>query len=56
MEDRDIGEIFLNFMLSKEVRPYCGVDISNYRIEKGWERGRPGGWDIWEREMMGLTY
>ena len=29
MEDRDIGEMFLNFMLSKDVRPYCRVGISN---------------------------
>ena len=27
--DKDIGKMFLNFMLRKEVRPYCGVVISN---------------------------
>ena len=31
MADRDIGEIFLNFMLIEEVRSFCGVDISNVR-------------------------
>ena len=29
MVDHDIGEMFLNFILSKEFRPYCGVNISN---------------------------
>ena len=31
MADRDIGEMFLNFMLSKDVRHYCRVNISNVR-------------------------
>ena len=30
MVDRDIGEMFLNFMLSKYVRPYFGVNIGQY--------------------------
>ena len=25
MDDQDIKKIFLNFMLSEEVRPYCGL-------------------------------
>ena len=33
MADRDISKIFLNLMLSKEVKLYCGVDISNVRTE-----------------------
>ena len=28
-EIRYIGEMFQNFMLIKEVRTYCGVEISN---------------------------
>ena len=36
MEDRDISGVFLDFMLSKDVRLYCGVDISNVRIEEEW--------------------
>ena len=27
MADQGIGEMFLNFMLSKEVRPFFGVDM-----------------------------
>ena len=29
--DRDIGEMFLKFTFSEEVRPFCGVVISNVR-------------------------
>ena len=43
MADRDIGEIFLNFMLSEMVRLFCGVDITNVRTEKEWEKYRSGG-------------
>ena len=42
-------------MLSKEVRPYYGVNISKDRKEEGQEIGKLGGWDIWEINMMGLT-
>ena len=31
MSDRNIGEMFLNFMLSEEVRSLCGVDVTNMR-------------------------
>ena len=34
MAERDIGKIFLKLMLSKEIMPYCGVDISNVRMEE----------------------
>ena len=29
MEDRDIGYMLLNFILSEEVIPFCGVDVIN---------------------------
>ena len=44
MADRDIGEIFINYMLSEEVRSFCGVDITNVRTEEYWERHRSGSW------------
>ena len=28
MADWEIGEMLLNFMVSKDIKPYCGVDIS----------------------------
>ena len=31
--DREIGEMLYNFMLSKEVMPYCGVNISDNQTE-----------------------
>ena len=34
MVARDIEEIFLNFMLSKEFRPYYSADISNAQTEE----------------------
>ena len=38
MADRDIGEMFINFMLSEEARSFCGVDVTNVRTEYEWER------------------
>ena len=32
--DRGIGGIFLNFMLSEEVRPLCGIDMEHVRTEE----------------------
>ena len=29
MMDSDISEMFLNFMLDEDIRPYAGVDLSN---------------------------
>ena len=29
MKNQDIGEMFLNFVLSEEVRPFCVFDVSN---------------------------
>ena len=34
MADCDIGEMFLNFMLSGEVRYFCGVYVTNGRTEE----------------------
>ena len=42
MVDRDMSKMFLNFMLSKYVRPYYRVDIINVRAEEEWEGGRLG--------------
>ena len=42
-------------MLSEGVRPFCGVELKNVRNEEEQEKPRPGGWEIWERKIMGLT-
>ena len=44
MEDRYIGEMFLKYMMGKEVRPFCGVDATKFRTEEDWEINRIGGW------------
>ena len=55
MADRDIREMYLNFMLSEEVRSFCGMDFTNVSTEKEWEMNRSGGWERWEQKMMGIT-
>ena len=47
--------MFLNFIMSEEVRPFCGVDVSNVRTKEGCERGHIGGWGRWGRKMVGLV-
>ena len=44
MVDRDIGEMFLNFMFSEDVRYFCEVEIINVRTEEEWGNHRSGGW------------
>ena len=55
MANRDIGKIFLNFMLSKEVRPYLGADIRNGRKEEVWERSILRRWQRCERKLIVLN-
>ena len=53
MTDCDVGEMFLNFMLELDLRPYAGVDLTcvfpedvsaNDPVIRGW----------WERMLMGF--
>ena len=68
--DLDIGEMFLNFMLGEDIRPYSGVDITHMKTRKTdlphhlleplekypeWEKGRVCMWERWSRNWMGLT-
>jgi len=57
--DMDVGEMFLNFPLHKDIRPYAGVDITHMRgngtKEQDWEVGRMTKWERWARNFMGLT-
>jgi hypothetical protein len=56
--DMDIGEMFLNFMLHKDLRALSGVDLKHARSEdvkdEAWERTRPGPFERWCRNWMGL--
>lgn len=52
MCDIDLSEMFLNFMLDKELRAYAGVDLSKLfqeEVEKGGTL-----WECWVRMLMGF--
>ena len=53
MADNDVGEMFHNFMLNKQLREYCGLDMSNY---SSFEQNSIGKrvWLRWNRLAMGL--
>jgi hypothetical protein len=51
MADVDIGEMFLNFMLHKSLRPLAGVDLTHYFPRETDEKV----WESWTRAAMGLT-
>ena len=52
MGDCDIGEMFLNFMLDKELRPFAGVDLTRlFPSERKDGQGRV--WENWTRMLMG---
>ena len=51
MQDRDIGEMFLNFMLSREARKFTGVDLRPLGLS---EEDCPRLWLVWVRNLMGF--
>ena len=56
--DLDVGEQFLNYKLHDNLRQLSGVDIREVRsrdpVDESWEVSRPGNWERWERNWMGL--
>jgi hypothetical protein len=55
MADNDVGEMFHNFMLHKDLRQFCGLDFSPYypaEVENRNSKGRL--WMRWNRLAMGL--
>ncbi len=62
MCDVDVGEMFLNFMLHPNLRPYCGVDLTPYELDLPETSGAPTQtsaekvWVSWDRIAMGLTW
>jgi hypothetical protein len=56
--DMDVGEQFLNYKLHKDLRLLSGVDVREVRsrnpADASWEASRPGNWERWERNWMGL--
>jgi hypothetical protein len=51
MMDMGLGEMFLNFPLDEQLRPYCGIDLRPFFPE---EAGEQTLWEHWVRCMMGL--
>jgi len=41
MGDLDIGEMFLNFMLTKKVQMHAGVDLTPYFPDEAMNKGKP---------------
>lgn len=56
MADNDVGEMFHNFMLHRDVRKYCGLDLSLYFLNQPGVQYDKGGklWERWNRLAMGL--
>jgi len=54
MGDNDVGEMFLNFVMHKDLRVYCGVDLTSYFPEKA-AKGGDTVWYRWGRCGMGFT-
>lgn len=52
MGDLDISEMFLNFCMHPDLKPYCGVDLKPY-FEEECTQGKTL-WERWDRCMMGL--
>ena len=57
--DLDVGEMFLNWPLGKDLQPYAGVDVTHVQTKKGsdkeeWELDRARPWERWVRNFMGL--
>ena len=51
--DNDYGEMFLNFPLARELRPYCGIDISQIYPEEA-KNSQKLLTAMWNRNAMGL--
>ena len=54
----DVGEMFLNFPLQPDLRPFVGVDITHIKSrldEEGWDQYRTRVWERWDKNFMGLT-
>ena len=56
--DMEMGEMFLNFPLHPDLRPFAGVDITHINIspdEEVWDQVRTRVCKYWDKNFMGLT-
>lgn len=54
MADNDYGEMFLNFWLHRDLRKYCGIDLTQTFPEEK-THGKQVVWEAWSRNAMGLS-
>ena len=55
--DMDVGEMFLNFPLHPDLRPFSGVDITHIKSrpdEEGWYQDSTTGWERCAKNFIGL--
>ena len=52
--DNDYGEMFLNFWLHRDLRSYCGVDLTAHFPEELEGSSRKVIWEVWTRPPMGI--
>ena len=55
MGDLDAGEMFLNYVLHKDMRKYCGVDLTKY-FPEDIPKNRDRLWEAWQRTGMGFRW
>ena len=54
----NMGEMFLNWHLHPELRPFSGVDITHIKSrpdKEGWDQDRTRVWERWKKDFRGLT-
>ena len=49
--DLDLGEMFLNYFMDPKLRPFCGVDVTNFVSDPGKNTRK---WLQWNRIFMGF--
>jgi hypothetical protein len=54
MADVDIGEMFLNFILHRELQSLAGVDLTHYFDAEDKDGKATKIWETWQRAAMGL--
>lgn len=54
MADADSGEMFLNFILHRELQSLVGVDLTHYFDSKDKDGRATKIWETWQRAAMGL--
>jgi hypothetical protein len=52
MTDRDVGDMFLNYQLHKDVHLYTGLDL--LCLYKGHKKTSPR-WAVWDKNLMGFA-